>query len=124
MTVPIPFRGGAVHNACQGKQGTGGATVDKSNSVKATAPADYWRRLRALTLLLLAAWAAVTFAAPWFARDLNHLRFAGMPLGLWMSSQGAIAIYLLLIVVYAVCSDRLERRLGATPLAGDRPRHE
>lgn len=101
--------------------------VDPSKPVNtatsAALPAGYWRRLRALTLGLLLAWAVVTFTAPWFARDLDHWHFAGMPLGLWMSSQGAIAVYLLLIVAYALCCDRLERDL-APPAVTDRPRHE
>ena len=80
-------------------------------------PPRYWRRLRALTLFLLLLWALVTCGVPWFARDLNQWRFAGMPLGLWMSSQGAIAVYLLLIVAYAVCCDRIER--GLEPLLHD-----
>lgn len=75
----------------------------------------YWARLRSLTVVLLCIWLAITLLVPWFARDLNAWQLAGMPLGLWMASQGAITLYLALIVVYAVVSDVLERRLGHTP---------
>lgn len=88
-----------------------GAPVDPNKPARSMQSPSYWGRLRALTLLLLLVWAAVTLAVPWYARDLNHWRFAGMPLGLWMSSQGAIGIYLLLIVTYALCCDRMERAI-------------
>lgn len=83
----------------------------------------YWARIRALTIVLLCVWLAVTLLVPWFARDLNAWQLAGMPLGLWMASQGAITLYLLLIVVYALVSGRLERRLGGIPEA-ERARHD
>ena len=92
--------------------------------VKPALPPRYWRRLRLLTLLLLLVWGAVTLLVPWFALELNHWRIAGMPLGLWMASQGAIALYLLVIVVYALACDRLERGLEAPVAALDRVRHE
>ena len=74
-------------------------------------PLRYWRRLRLLTAVLLAAWLLVTLLVPWYARELNQWHLAGMPLGLWMASQGAIAIYLVLVLVYALMSDWLERKL-------------
>ncbi len=82
----------------------------------------YWARLRGLTALLLCIWLAVTLLVPWFARDLNAWHVAGMPLGLWMASQGAITLYLGLILVYALVSDWLERRLGPAP--SDRAWHD
>jgi len=82
----------------------------------------YWARIRGLTAVLLGIWLAITLLVPWFARDLNAWHVAGMPLGLWMASQGAITLYLGLIVVYALVSDLLERRLGPTP--SDRAWHD
>jgi len=91
-------------------------------------PLAYWRRIRLLTAWLLAIWLLVTLAVPWYARELNQWHFAGMPLGLWMASQGAIAIYLVLVLAYALISDWLERQLRFEPQdaaasAVDKARH-
>ncbi|MEO8296820.1 MAG: DUF4212 domain-containing protein [Burkholderiales bacterium] len=66
----------------------------------------YWRRVRRLTLGLLLVWAVVTLTTVWFARELNAWQAGGFPVGFWLSAQGAILVYLLLIVVYAFVMDR------------------
>lgn len=82
----------------------------------------YWQRMRRWTLLLLLAWLAVTLAVPWFAVELNQLSVAHFPLGYWMSSQGAVGVYLLLIGAYVVVAERLEDALQqARQQAGRQP---
>lgn len=98
--------------------------METTKPARSALPQRYWRHLRALTLLLLLVWGAVTLLVPWFALDLNRWQLGGMPLGLWMASQGAIALYLLLIIVYALACDRLERGLEAPVAALDRMRHD
>lgn len=44
-----------------------------------------------------------------FAAPLNEVRFFGFPLGFWFAQQGAILIFLALLVVNAVAMDRIER---------------
>ena len=63
-----------------------------------------------LTLGLLAAWLAVNLLVPWFARDLDGLHVYGFPAGYWFAAEGALVLYLLIIVVYVLVMDRLERR--------------
>ena len=46
----------------------------------------------------------------WFARGLNGLSMFGFPLGFWVAAQGALLAFLLIIVVYVVCMERLEAR--------------
>ena len=75
----------------------------------------FWQTTRRLTLGLLAAWLAVNLLVPWFARDLNALQIGGFPLGYWLAAEGALLIYLLIIVVYAVTMDRLEAQLLQSP---------
>lgn len=69
-----------------------------------------WSGTKRLTAWLLGAWLLVNLLAPWFARDLNHLRLFGFPLGYWISAQGALLFYLVVIVVYVVRMDRMEAR--------------
>jgi len=76
----------------------------------AAARSRFWKLTLRLTLGLLAAWLLINLAVPWFARDLNGLRGFGFPFGFWLAAEGALLLYLLIIVVYVIAMDRLERR--------------
>ncbi|MFM2057363.1 MAG: hypothetical protein RLY71_1748 [Pseudomonadota bacterium] len=73
----------------------------------------YWWQVRWLTLALLSVWLLVTVLLPWFASDLSHWSIGGFPFDYWMSAQGAIYLYVLLIVVYAWVMDRIDQRWQA-----------
>lgn len=60
--------------------------------------------------MLLAVWFSASLGlGVLFAAPLNEVRFFGFPLGFWFAQQGAILIFLLLLVVNAVAMDRIER---------------
>ena len=64
---------------------------------------------------LLAIWAAVSFGCGiLLAPSLNAYRlpFTEYPLGFWFAQQGSIYVFVLLIVVYVVAMNRLDRRFG------------
>ncbi|MEY4752376.1 MAG: hypothetical protein RJA44_51 [Pseudomonadota bacterium] len=69
----------------------------------------YWRRVRRLTLALLSIWLAVTLLVPWYARELSHWTLGRFPVDFWISAQGAIMLYVLLIGIYAWVMDRLDQ---------------
>ena len=74
--------------------------------------AAYWRRNVRYLAVLLAIWAAVSFGAGIvFVEPLNRVRIpgTGFPLGFWFAQQGAIYVFLLLIVVYVWLMNRLDR---------------
>ena len=72
----------------------------------------YWRANLRITAALLAIWFAVTFLAAWFVDDLDSVTFLGFPLGYYMASQGALAVYVALVWVYARAMNRLDRKYG------------
>lgn len=72
----------------------------------------YWRKTRALTLVLLGFWILITFGLAWFARELNEFSLFGFPLGFYMAAQGTLLIYLLLIWYYNWRMRRLEETFG------------
>ena len=72
----------------------------------------YWFRNKLLTFGLLAIWFSVTFVTGYFADDLNAMTFLGFPLGFYMLAQGALVVYLLIIIAYVVVMNRLDRRYG------------
>jgi cation/acetate symporter len=49
---------------------------------------------------LLALWFAVSFGAVFFARDLQW-PVAGWPFGFWFSAQGALLVFLFIVIVFA-----------------------
>ena len=73
---------------------------------------DYWQRTRRLTFALLGFWLCVTFGSTWFARDINQIVILGFPLGFYMAAQGALIIFLVIVLIYDRWMIRLERRYG------------
>ncbi len=78
-----------------------------------------WRRRMRVTGWLLAAWFAVTFGVSFFARELSVVVF-GWPLSFWVAAQGALLIYMALVVVFArrmgrIDDERDEKRDDAPP---------
>ena len=71
---------------------------------------EYWHRNLAVTAILLFIWFVVTFVEGWYARELNAFTILGFPLGFYMSAQGSLAIYVVLIWVYARYMNALDKR--------------
>lgn len=83
------------------------------------APADdrraalraYWKRNVQLTLGLLVLWFVMGYVvaillAPW----LNRFTFLGGPLGFWIAQNGAIYGFWMLILLYALGMNYLDRK--------------
>lgn len=70
---------------------------------------EYWRKNLVITAILLAAWFVVTFVEAWYARELNAITFLGFPLGFYMSAQGSLAIYVIIIGIYAMYMRKLDK---------------
>ena len=82
-----------------------------------------WRRSLRLIAALLLVWFTVSLGlGVLFAAPLNGIRFFGFPLGFWFAQQGAILVFLVLLVVNAVAMDRIERDPG--PERGPDPEPE
>ena len=61
---------------------------------------EYWHKNLVITAILLFIWFVVTFVEGWYARELNAITFLGFPLGFYMSAQGSLIVYVVLIWVY------------------------
>jgi len=73
---------------------------------------EYWRKNLVYTAILLFAWFVATFVEAWYARELNGITFFGWPLGFWFSAQGSLAIYVIIIGIYAILMQRLDKEYG------------
>jgi putative solute:sodium symporter small subunit len=71
----------------------------------------YWRFNVALILVLMAIGFFVSFVVPTLSRPLSAVWIAGFRLPFYLGAQGAIVIYLVLIVVYIVLMQRADRTL-------------
>jgi putative solute:sodium symporter small subunit len=67
----------------------------------------YWRSNLRLTGSLMAIWFITSFAAAFYARELSQV-FLGWPLSFYISAQGALLVYVLLVWFYARTMRRLD----------------
>jgi len=73
----------------------------------------FWRANKRLILTLLSIWLVVSLGCGvWWVEWLNQFTIGSLPLGFWIAQQGSIYTFVLLILIYAVCADRLERKHG------------
>ena len=70
---------------------------------------EYWRKNLWITGILLFIWFVVTFVMGYYARELNQINFFGWPLAFYMSAQGSLIIYVILIWYYARYMNNLDR---------------
>lgn len=73
---------------------------------------EYWHKNLTITAILLAIWFVVTFVEGWYARELNNYFFLGFPLGFYMSAQGSLIIYVLIIWFYQYYMNKLDIAYG------------
>jgi len=73
--------------------------------------AAYWKANVRLLTILLVIWFLVSYGAGiLFAGPLNAIFIGGYPLGFWFAQQGSIYVFLVLIFVYAVRMNQLDKK--------------
>ncbi|SAK48529.1 membrane protein [Caballeronia hypogeia] len=78
----------------------------------ARAHSRYWRFNLALIAVLMTIGFVVSFGLPLFAQRFEHVRVAGFPLPFYFGAQGAILVYVALILVYIVLMQFADARLS------------
>ena len=73
----------------------------------------YWRANVRLIRNLLIIWAFVSLGCGILLVPLlNLIKLGNLPLGFWIAQQGSIFTFVVLIFVYAVQMDKLDRKYG------------
>lgn len=73
----------------------------------------YWRKSLQIVAALLLIWFSVSFGAGILLKDwLDQFSIGNAPLGFWMAQQGSIISFVLLLIIYAVLMNRLDKSFG------------
>jgi putative solute:sodium symporter small subunit len=73
----------------------------------------YWKANRRLIAVLLLIWFVVSFGfGIIFAEELYDERIGHLPASFWWAHQGAMMVFVVIILVYALVMDRLDRKYG------------
>ena len=72
---------------------------------------EYWNKLLTITAILMVVWFVATFVIGYFARELSF-NFFGWPFSFYMSAQGSLIIYVLIIFFYARYMNNLDKEYG------------
>lgn len=78
----------------------------------------YVSKKQRITITLLVAWFVVSFVVMFFARELTF-NFFGWPFSFWVSAQGALVVYLLVIWGYAHYMNMLDAEYGVEETEGE-----
>ncbi len=78
-------------------------------------PQEYWRKNIRCVLALLAVWFLVSLGCGVLFVDwLDQWRIpgTGFKVGFWFAQQGSIFVFVVLILIYVVYMNRLDKKLG------------
>ena len=77
-------------------------------------PSAYWRNNIIWIIYLLLLWAGIAIGGGvLWVKPLNRFRIGQLPLGFWISQQGAIIAFVGLVFTYAIIMDRLDSKHAA-----------
>jgi putative solute:sodium symporter small subunit len=77
----------------------------------ATHASPYWRQTLRLSAVLLLLWLTLTLGVGLFGQSLAFKLF-GWPFGFWVTSQGALIVFCLIVWYYAWAMNRLDEEHG------------
>jgi len=74
---------------------------------------QYWKTNLKYLAILLSIWFVVSFGCGiLFVDELNTIRIGGFKLGFWFAQQGAIYVFVILILVYIKLMNRLDKKFN------------
>lgn len=74
---------------------------------------DYWKKNLRILFVLLTIWFIVSFGCGiLFVEQLNLIKIGGFKLGFWFAQQGSIYFFVVLIFVYVVRMNLLDKEFN------------
>lgn len=87
--------------------------MNKSKNDDIKTSKAYWKENIRYVSILLIIWALVSYVAGIiFREELNQFRLGGFKLGFWFAQQGAMYVFVILIVVYVYLMNKLDKKYG------------
>jgi putative solute:sodium symporter small subunit len=86
---------------------------------KSIADAYFRTRVRHM-MIYLSIWAVVSFGVVALAESLSGFKVNGMPFHYFMGAQGAILIFILLLFINAIVSDKVDKDFGIDEAENER----
>ena len=72
---------------------------------------DYWKTNLKYLRVLLSIWFIVSFIfGIVLAENLNQFKLGGFPLGFWFAHQGSIYTFVILIFIYVILMNKLDKK--------------
>lgn len=72
---------------------------------------EYWKENVFLIIKLLVAWFIISFGCGiLFVEQLNLIKINGVKLGFFMAQQGAIYLFIILIIIYIKKMSRIDKK--------------
>ena len=90
-------------------------TASKIAHANSPATDRYWSQCLFVVFFILGVWAFISLGCGILFREILDAKMPNVgnaPFGFWMAQQGAIIGFLILLVVYMVVMNRLDRRHG------------
>lgn len=72
----------------------------------------HWAKTKSLMIRTLSIWFIFSFVVHWFANSLNGVSVFGFPLGFYMAAQGALIIFVVLIVWFVRAQHKIDAEFG------------
>ena len=74
---------------------------------------SYWRKNLLYLSILLSIWFIVSYGFGILLKDqLDKISIGGFKLGFWFAQQGSIYVFVILIFVYVLLMNRLDKKHG------------
>jgi len=71
----------------------------------------YWKRNLLYLSILLSIWFIISFGCGiLFVDELNRIKIGGFKLGFWFAQQGAIYGFIVIIFIYIILMNRLDKK--------------
>lgn len=73
----------------------------------------YWKENLTYLAILLSIWFLVSYVFGIFlVEQLNTIKIAGFKLGFWFAQQGSMYVFIILIFVYVILMNKLDKKYG------------
>ena len=72
----------------------------------------HWSKTSSLLKIVLVAWFFFAYLIPLFVGVLNEISFLGFPLGYYMTAQGSLFAFVVIIFLYAKKQNQIDEEFG------------